>query len=148
MSEVNNEATAIEATPRVLTDEENAKIAKLAEQIAKITAKIEAIKAGKPEKAAKAEAYVPAVGAPVIATIGRNTAKTQAKLVEGVVTAVKLGETGADGKTSATQVRVRINAGTFEEQLVTLYPAQLKPNPAKMEDNITDDRAIGEQPSE
>lgn len=146
MSEVNNEATAVE-NARPLTEEEVAKIAKLNEQIAKLTARIAAIKAGKPEKA-KAEAYVPEVGAPVIATVGRTTAKTQAKLVEGVVTAVKLGTPGEDGKVSATQVRVRIYEGTFDEQLVTLYPAQLKPNPAKMDDNVSDDRPLGELPTE
>lgn len=66
--------------------------------------------------------YAPAVGDKVIAVIGRNTATSQAKSVEGTVVAIK---TPAEGEKGATQVRVRVFEGTFDEQLVTLYPAQL-----------------------
>lgn len=73
--------------------------------------------------------YEPAVGDAVIATVGRNTATSQAKLVEGTVVAVKK---PAEGEKGATQVRVRIYAGTFDEQLVTLYPANLTKKEAEV----------------
>ena len=72
-------------------------------------------------------AYIPEVGAKVLATIGRNTPTSQAKVVQGTVTAVKHPAI-VDGKAvGAVQVRVRVYEGEFEEQLVTLYPAQLVP---------------------
>lgn len=66
--------------------------------------------------------YQPEVGDKVLATVGRNTATSQAKVVEGTVLAVR---NPAEGEKGATQVRVRIYEGTFDEQTVTLYPAQL-----------------------
>ena len=114
------------STPVVLTKDE--KLAKIKTQIAKLEARYDDVLNDRvTAKAAKAPAYLPEVGDRVIATVGRNTATSQAKSVEGVVTAVKPATIDANtGKTvSAAQVRVRINEGTFDEQLVTLYPAQL-----------------------
>lgn len=108
----------------VLSKEE--KLAAITAQIARLNVRFDDITNDRePTKAVKAPSYAPAVGDNVIATVGRNSATTQAKLVEGVVTAVKPA-VFVDGKAvGATQVRVRINAGSFDEQLVTLYPAQL-----------------------
>ena len=110
--------------PVVLTKEE--KLANITAQIARLQVRFDDILNDRePTKAVKAPSYSPEVGDKVIATIGRNSATTQSKLVEGVVTAIKPA-TVVDGKAvGATQVRVRINAGEFDEQLVTLYPAQL-----------------------
>lgn len=74
--------------------------------------------------------YCPEVGDKVLATIGRNTATSTAKVVEGTVIAVKHPTVDAEGKSvGATQVRVEVGEG-FDTQLVTLYPAQLVPVPA------------------
>lgn len=124
---LNAAATTEAAVPVVKTKEEKlaaikAKIEKLEQQYDDVLNDRTVTKAAKPT-------YCPEVGDKVIATIGRNTATSQAKLVEGVVTAVKHPAI-VDGKASgAIQVRVRVYEGTFEEQLVTLYPAQLTPIP-------------------
>lgn len=127
---------ATQARP-VLTKEE--KLAKIDAQIASLQAKRDDIANDRiPAAKVKPAAYVPAVGDAVIATVGRNTATSQAKSVEGTVVAVKFPEVGADGKAKgAVQVRVRIFVGTFDEQLVTLYPAQLAAAPAAADDGIS-----------
>jgi hypothetical protein len=114
MSEVN-------ATKPVLSKEE--KLAKINEQIAKLQARYDDVLNDRaPVKAAKV-VIIPEVGAKVIATIGRATATTQPSLEEGTVVAVKR---PADGEKGAVQLRVRIKEGQFEEQLVTLYVAQVE----------------------
>jgi hypothetical protein len=120
------------------------KLAKIDADIAKLNERRQAIVEGREVKATKAPAYVPEVGAAVLATVGRNTATSQAKVVEAVVVAIKA---PADGEKGGTQVRIRIGSG-FDEQLVTVYPAQLKPNVAAMPDEVSDERALGELPQE
>ena len=116
--------TAAPAAPVVKTKEE--KLAEIKAKIDRLTQRYDDVLNDRAVAAKVAKpAYCPEVGDKVIATIGRNTATSQAKLVEGEVTAVRH-PTVVDGKASgAVQVRVRVYAGTFEEQLVTLYPAQL-----------------------
>lgn len=121
---------AAASAPIVLTKEE--KIAKIDSQIARLQAKRDDVVNDRVTVKAKKEVYVPNVGDKVLATIGRNTATSQSKIVPGTVTAVKLPEEGSKG---ATQVRVRILEGTFDEQLVTLYPAQLVPEGNKQQAN-------------
>lgn len=111
--------------PVVLTKEE--KIAKIDAQIAKLQARRDDIVNDRITVAVKKVAFMPEVGQRVIGPVGRNSATTQAKLVEGTVVAIKPA-TIVDGKTvSAAQVRIRVFEGSFEEQLITLYPAQLTP---------------------
>ena len=105
----------------VLTKEE--KLAKIQEQIAKLQQRYDDVLNDRVVQRAKKEVAVPAVGAKVLATIGRNTPTTQAKVEEGTVVAVKFPEPGTKG---GVQVRVRIKEGQFEEQLVTLYAAQVE----------------------
>jgi len=119
------------------------KIAKIDADIVKLNEKRQAIVEGREVKASKAPVYIPEVGAAVLATIGRTTATTQAKVVEAIVVAVRQ---PAEGDKTPTQVRIRIGEG-FDEQLVTVYPAQLKPNVAAMPDEISDDRELGELPN-
>lgn len=141
MSEVENQ-TAAAAKP-VLTKEE--KIAKIDKQIAALQAKRDDVVNDRvTSKAGKKVTYAPAVGDKVMATVGRNTATgKQAQVVPGVVTAVK---TPAEGEKGATQVRVRIYEGTFEEQLVTLYPAQLEQVKDEAPTDEISDRPLGELP--
>lgn len=118
-----SETQAAVATKPVLTKEE--KIARINEQIAKLQARLDDIINDRvPQAKVKAPAYVPEVGARVLATVGRKTATTNPTVEPGVVIAVKFPEAGAKG---GVQVRVRIKEGTFEEQLVTLYAAQVVP---------------------
>lgn len=119
-------AAAVKAKP-VLTKEE--RIAKVDAEIARLQAKRDDIVNDRiTAPKAKAPVYVPEAGAKVLATVGRATATTQPKVYVGEVIAVKAPELDAEGKAKgATQVRVRINAGTFDEQIVTLYPAALQP---------------------
>lgn len=119
-----------QAKPTLTKDE---KIAKIDEQIAKLQARRDDIVNDRQPVKAKKEVYIPEVGANVLATIGRTTATTQARIVEGLVVAVKF---PAEGEKGAVQVRVRINAGSFDEQLVTLYPAQLVAAPAAEEEAV------------
>lgn len=125
---LNAAATTEAAVPVVKTKEE--KLAAIKAKIEKLEQQYDDVLNDRAvTKAAAKPTYCPEVGDKVIATIGRNTATSQAKLVEGVVTAVKHPAI-VDGKASgAIQVRVRVYEGTFEEQLVTLYPAQLTPIP-------------------
>lgn len=125
---LNAAATTEAAVPVVKTKEE--KLAAIKAKIEKLEQQYDDVLNDRAvTKAAAKPTYCPEVGDKVIATIGRNTATSQAKLVEGVVTAVKYPAV-VDGKASgAIQVRVRVYEGTFEEQLVTLYPAQLTPIP-------------------
>jgi hypothetical protein len=97
----------------VLTKEE--KLAAITAQIAKLQVRFDDVTNDRePTKTVKAAGYAPVVGDKVIA-----------KLIPGTVTAIKPA-TIVEGKVvGATQVRVRINEGEFDEQLVTLYPAQL-----------------------
>jgi hypothetical protein len=124
-----SENTAV-VTPVVKTKEE--KIAAIEAQIAKLTLKLDDVRNDRvPTPAAKKVAYMPVVGDKVLAPVGRTTATTTAKTVEGTVTAIKAATFDEAGKLkSAAQVRVRINEGGFDEQLVTLYPAQLVAVPA------------------
>lgn len=122
----------------VLTKEE--KLAKIDAQIASLQAKRDDIANDRiPAAKVKPAAYVPNVGDKVLATVGRNTATSQASTKEGTVIAVKPATLDEAGKVkSAAQVRVRINEGTFDEQVVTLYPAQLQAVKAEAEDGISD----------
>lgn len=105
------------------------KLAIIAEEVGKALTRYDNVLNDRtPAPKAKADAYAPTIGDKVLATIGRNTSTSQARVVEGEVTAVK---TPGAGEKGATQVRVRIFAGTFDEQLVTLYPAQLVKQPAE-----------------
>lgn len=124
MSEENQVPTA----PVVKTKEE--KLAAIKAQIEKLEKRYDDVLNDRvPQPAAKKVAYMPEVGASVLATVGRNTATSKATVEEGTVVAVKAAVVGEDGKVkSAAQVRVRIKAGTFDEQLITLYPAQLVAN--------------------
>lgn len=103
------------------------------ERLAKIKTNIEALQrkyddilndrvpAAKPKK----EVYLPQVGDEVFTPVGRNTATSQARILKGVVKAVKAAVIGDEGKvTSAAQVRVEVGEG-FDVQLITVYPAQL-----------------------
>ena len=115
MSEVNANAKPVP------TKEE--KLEKILEQIAKLQARYDdVLNDRQPVKAVKV-VEIPEVGAKVIATIGRTTATTQPTLEEGTVVAVKR---PAEGEKGAVQLRVRIKEGQFEEQLVTLYVAQVE----------------------
>lgn len=109
------------------------------EKLAKITANIKALQAKYDDilndrivaKAAKV-VYLPSVGDAVMATHGRNTPTSQAKVIPGTVLSVKHPEVGEDGKPKgAIQVRVRIYEGTFDEQAITVYPGQLQPAPVE-----------------
>lgn len=112
-----------------LTKEE--KLARLDTQIKNLQQKRDDVANDRVTVRAKKEVYVPNKGDTVLATVGRNSATTQAKIVEGVVVAVKFPEANAEGKVvGGIQVRVRIYEGTMEEQLVTLYPSQLQAKPA------------------
>lgn len=115
MSEAN------QAAKPVLTKEE--KLAKIQEQIAKLQQRYDDVLNDRVVARAKKETPVPNVGDKVLATIGRNTATTQAKVEVGTVVAIKFPEEGSKG---GVQVRVRLYEGQFEEQLVTLYAAQVE----------------------
>lgn len=116
------------ATPVVKTKEE--KLAAIQAQIEKLQKRYDDVLNDRvPQPAAKKVAYMPVVGDKVLATVGRNTATSKATIEEGTVVAVKPAVLDEAGKVkSAAQVRVRIKEGQFEEQLVTLYPAQLVAN--------------------
>lgn len=118
-------AAATAQAPKVLTKDE--KLAKIKGQIDKLTQRYDdVLNDRQPAPKAKKEVYIPSAGDVVIATVGRNTATSQASTEKGTVIAVKFPEVGEDGKAKgSTQVRVRIKEGQFEEQVVTLYPAQL-----------------------
>lgn len=113
------------ATPVApLTKDE--KLAKIAKQIEALQAKYDDVLNDRVTVKVAKIVYVPAAGDVVFVPVGRNTASTKATTEEGVVTAFKPAVVNAEGKTtSAAQVRVRIRAGQFDEQLLTLYPAQL-----------------------
>lgn len=123
-----------ENAPKVaLTKDE--KLTALRAQLAKLIQKIDDVENDRvPAPAAKKVVYMPFVGEKVLATVGRTTATSKPEVVEGTVLAIKLAAIGDDGKAKgATQVRVRIYEGQFEEQTVTLYPAQLVSNEPKPE---------------
>lgn len=120
MSEINNTTAAVIVKYADMTKEQ--KLAYIQAQIDKLVQKLDDVANDRVTVRAAKAVYEPSVGDAVIATVGRNTATSQAKSVEGTVVAVKK---PAEGEKGATQVRVRINEGTFDEQLVTLYPAQL-----------------------
>lgn len=115
-----------------LTKEE--KLARLDTQIKNLQQKRDDVANDRVTVRAKKEVFVPTVGQGVLATVGRNSATTQAKIVDGTVVAVKFPEANAEGKVvGGIQVRVRIYEGTFDEQLVTLYPSQLAAKPEATE---------------
>lgn len=123
---INTAATEGAAAPAApLTKEQ--RLEKIQAQIAKLQQRYDdVLNDRQPQAKAKKEVYVPEAGDVVIATVGRNTATSQASTEKGTVIAVKFPEVGEDGKAKgSTQVRVRIKEGQFEEQVVTLYPAQL-----------------------
>ena len=125
------------AAPVVKTKEE--KLLAIQAQITKLQARFDDVLNDRVTVKVAKVAYCPSVGERVLATIGRNTPTSSPKVVEGVVTAVKLPAI-VDGKAvGATQVRVRVYEGTFEEQLVTLYPAQLVPVPVGAGDDAADE---------
>lgn len=97
------------------------KLAYLDAQLAKLAQKRDDVANDRVTVRVGKAVYVPEIGDKVFAVVGRNTATSQAKTVPGVVVAVKH---PAEGEKGATQVRVRIGEG-FDEQLVTLYPANL-----------------------
>lgn len=140
--------TTATAQPIVKTKDE--KLAAIKAQIERLQARYDDVLNDRQPATAKAKvAYCPGIGDKVLATIGRNTGKTAAKVVEGVVTAVKHPAVGTDGKSvGAVQVRVRVYEGTFEEQLVTLYPAQLVPVPTEQADEVpTEQDAPQDEPA-
>ena len=113
-------------TTAVAAPTKEEKIAKLQAQADKLLQRIDDIQNDRVTGKAKKEVYVPQAGDKVIATVGRNTATSQAASEEGTVIAVKSPEVGAEGKSrGGIQVRVRIKEGQFEEQVVTLYVSQL-----------------------
>jgi hypothetical protein len=109
------------------------KLVVIAGEIAKLAQRYDDVANDRATVRAAKAVYEPAVGDEVLATVGRNTATSSAKVVEGTVLAVK---TPAEGEKGATQVRVRIFAGTFDEQTVTLYPAQLVKKEAAAEAQV------------
>lgn len=119
-----NNPESIAAIRAVKADErtKEQKLALIADDLVKVATRFDNVAndrvVAKPGKVV----YQPEVGDKVLATVGRNTATSQAKVVEGTVLAVR---NPAEGEKGATQVRVRIYEGTFDEQTVTLYPAQL-----------------------
>lgn len=116
--------TAANNTSVALTKEE--KIVKLQSQVDKLLQRIDDIQNDRVTGKAKKEVYVPQAGDSVIATVGRNTATSQASSELGTVIAVKFPEVDAEGKArGGVQVRVRIKEGQFEEQVITLYASQL-----------------------
>lgn len=117
-------AASVEAARAVKADErtKDQKLAIVAAELVKQADKFDAVANDRVVAKSTKPVYEPAVGDKVLATVGRNTATSQAKVVEGTVLAVR---TPAEGEKGATQVRVRIYEGTFDEQTVTLYPAQL-----------------------
>jgi hypothetical protein len=120
MSEINNETTQAVVKYADMTKEQ--KLAYIDGQIVKLQQKRDDVLNDRVTVRTAKAVYAPEIGDKVLATVGRNTATSQAKVIEGTVVAVKA---PAEGEKGATQVRVRIYAGTFDEQLVTLYPAQL-----------------------
>jgi uncharacterized protein (DUF1684 family) len=117
-------AASVEQARAVKAQDRNKdqKLAVIADELTKLAQRFDDVANDRVTVRAAKAVYVPAVGDKVLATVGRNTATSQAKVIPGTVTAVKF---PAEGEKGATQVRVRINEGTFDEQLVTLYPAQL-----------------------
>lgn len=127
-STVTDAALAAQAAARAvkpaLTKDE--KIAKIEADIKRLQEKLDDVRNDRVSAPkAKKEVYVPQVGERVIATVGRNTATSKARLEVGIVRAIKLGEDLGDGKRSQTQVRVEFGSG-FDAQFATLYPAQLQ----------------------
>lgn len=132
-------ATPEKAVPVVKTKEE--KLAAITVQIERLNQRYDDILNDRVvAKVAKA-VYCPEIGDKVLATIGRNTATSAAKVVEGTVIAIKHPTVDAEGKTvGATQVRVEVGEG-FDTQLVTLYPAQLVPVPKGDTSDVESDDA-------
>jgi hypothetical protein len=122
------------ATPVVLTKEE--KIARIEVQIKNLQQKLEDVRNDVVRTPAKKIVYMPSLGDIVLATYGRTTATTQAKVVEGVVIGIREPQV-VDGKqVGATQVRVLVGKGV-DTQCITVYPAQLAPAPvAETEEEV------------
>ena len=127
------ETTVATAT---LTAEQNERIAKLREQIAKIEARIQQIIEGKPAKAAKKERPLPNVGDVVTFLFGRTTPTTSPKEVIGTVIAVKPSEQ-VDGKTRPALVRVQFGEG-FDAQVATILPAAIRESSAEVAQQIAE----------
>ena len=118
--------TQAKAPAVVLTKEE--KLAKIAANIAALQRKYDDVLNDRVTVKVAKIVYLPAIGDKVLATVGRTTPTTQAKVVLGTVIGVKHPEIGEDGKPKgAVQVRVRIYEGEFEEQAITVYPGTLQP---------------------
>jgi len=119
-------ATPPAAAPVVKTKDEI--LAGIKAQIDKLTQKYDdVLNDRQPQVKAKKEVFIPVAGERVLATIGRTTATTQAKVLEALVLGVKV---PAPGEKGATQVKVRIYEGTFEEQTVVLYLTAIEKAPA------------------
>ena len=116
--------TTVATAAATLTAEQNERIAKLRDQIAKIEARIQQIIEGKPAKAAKKERPLPNVGDVVTFLFGRTTPTTSPKEVTGTVIAVKPSEQ-VDGKTRPALVRVQFGEG-FDAQVATILPAAIR----------------------
>ena len=131
------------AAPVIKTKEE--KLAAITAQITKLQARYDDVLNDRVTVKVAKVAYVPNVGDKVLATVGRNTPTSQAKIVEGTVIAVKHPAI-VDGKpVGAVQVRVEVGEG-FDKQLVTLYPAQLTAVPAS--DAPADDNGAADNDGE
>lgn len=132
--ELNQAATSAPAAPIVKTKDE--KLATIKAQIVKLEQRYDDVLNDRVTVKVAKVAYCPVAGDKVLATVGRNTPTSKAKVVEGTVVAVRHPAI-VDGKaTGAVQVRVRINEGEFDEQLVTLYPANLTPVPTESTDDV------------
>lgn len=134
MSDLNQANSPATAAPVVKTKEE--KLASITAQIAKLQQRYDDVLNDRVTAKVAKVAYCPVAGDRVLATVGRNTPTSQARVVEGTVVAVRVAPI-VDGKAvGSTQVRVRINEGEFDEQLVTLYPANLTPVPTESTDDV------------
>jgi hypothetical protein len=129
-------ATETTVAIATLTAEQNERIAKLREQIAKIEARIQQIIEGKPAKAAKKERPLPNVGDVVTFLFGRTTPTTSPKEVTGTVIAVKPSEQ-VDGKTRPALVRVQFGEG-FDAQVATILPAAIRESSAEVAQQIAE----------
>lgn len=140
---MSDNTNATVAAPVVKTKEE--KLIAIDAQIAKLQARRDDVLNDRVTVKVAKVAYIPEVGDKVLATVGRNTPTSQAKVVEGTVIAIKHPAI-VDGKAvGAVQVRVEVGEG-FDKQLVTLYPAQLTAVPTS--DAPTDDDLLNDAASE
>lgn len=120
------QTTTTDNTKPVLTKEE--KLAQIDKQIAQLQAKRYNVENDIVVVKAKKEVALPEVGAEVLFLYGRKTPTTSPVEKIGRVTAVKPVSEVDDGKGGKkklpAQVKVVIGSG-FDEEFVTIYPAQI-----------------------